>query len=131
MEMLAEQMGSYFDGFLDHLPDNETDLYIMVESIGRAFEGLIFEDMNDADISDLAEEIVKFRKWYVHDLNAFNKLNGEESNVRDARYEIAAARLLGENADYDFRLALDYDLDGFNVRVADMLGAEIAKEIDE
>ena len=103
----------------------------MVESIGRAFEGLIFEDMNDADISDLAEEIVKFRKWYVHDLNAFNKLNGEESNVRDARYEIAAARLLGENADYDFRLALDYDLDGFNVRVADMLGAEIAKEIDE
>lgn len=131
MEMLAEQMGSYFDGFLDHLPDNETDLYIMVESIGRVFEGLIFEDMNDADISDLAEEIVKFRKWYVHDLNAFNKLNGEESNVRDARYEIAAARLLGENADYDFRLALDYDLDGFNVRVADMLGAEIAKEIDE
>ena len=131
MEMLAEQMGSYFDGFLDHLPDNETDLYIMVEYIGRAFEGLIFEDMNDADISDLAEEIVKFRKWYVHDLNAFNKLNGEESNVRDARYEIAAARLLGENADYDFRLALDYDLDGFNVRVADMLGAEIAKEIDE
>lgn len=131
MEMLAEQMGSYFDGFLDHLPDNETDLYIMVESIGRAFEGLIFEDMNDADISDLAEEIVKFRKWYVHDLNAFNKLNGEESNVRDARYEIAAARLLGENADYDFRLALDYDLDGFNVRVADMLGAELAKEIDE
>ena len=38
MEMLAEQVGSYFDAFLDHLPDNETDLYIMVESIGRAFE---------------------------------------------------------------------------------------------
>ena len=76
MEMLAEQMGSYFDAFLDHLPDNETDLYIMVESIGRAFEGLIFDDMSDADISELAGEIVKFRKWYVHDLNAFNKLNG-------------------------------------------------------
>ena len=131
MEMLAEQMGSYFDAFLDHLPDNETDLYIMVESIGRAFEGLIFDDMSDADISELAGEIVKFRKWYVHDLNAFNKLNGEESNVRDARYDIAASKLLGENADYDFRLALDYDLDGFNVRVADMLGAEIAKETDE
>ena len=43
MELLAEQMGSYFDGFLDHLPDNETDLYIMVESIGRALEGMIFE----------------------------------------------------------------------------------------
>lgn len=131
MEALSEQVGSYFDGFLDHLPDNETDLYIMVESIGRAFEGLIFEDMSDADISDLAEEIVKFRKWYVHDLNAFNKLNGEEANVRDARYDIAAAKLLGENADYDFRLALDYDLDGFNVKVADMIGAEFAENTDE
>ena len=131
MEMLAEQVGSYFDGFLDHLPDNETDLYIMVESIGRAFEGLIFEDMNDEDIADLAAEIAKFRKWYVHDLNAFNKLSGEESNVRDARYDIAAAKLLGEDADYDFRLALDYDLDGFNVRVADMIGAEFAENADE
>ena len=26
MELLAEQIGSYFDGFLDHLPENETDL---------------------------------------------------------------------------------------------------------
>ena len=127
-EMLAEQIGSYFDGFLDHLPDNETDLYIMVESIGRVFEGLIFDDMNDEDISDLASEIVRFRKWYVHDLNAFNRLNGEEYNIRDARYDIAAAKLLGDRADYDFRQALDYDLDGFNVRVADMLGASIAAE---
>ncbi len=131
MEMLSEQMGSYFDAFLDHLPDSETDLYIMVESIGRAFEGLIFEDMSDADIEELTAEIAKFRKWYVHDLNAFNRLSGEESNVRDARYDIAAAKLLGDDADYDFRLALDYDLDGFNVRVADMIGAEYAEGKDE
>ena len=100
----------------------------MVESIGRAFEGLIFEDMSDADFSELASEIAKFRKWYVHDLNAFNRLTGEEASVRDARYDIAAAKLLGEDADYDFRTALDYDLDGFNVRVADMIGASIGEE---
>lgn len=127
-EKLAEHMGSYFDAFLDHLPDNETDLYVMVESMGRAFEGLIFEDMSDSDVSDLAAEIAKFRKWYVHDLNAFNRLTGEESSVRDARYDIAAAKLLGEEADYDFRTALDYDLDGFNVRVADMIGAAAGED---
>ncbi len=131
MELLSEMMGSYFDAFLDHLPDNETDLYIMVESIGRVFEGLIYEDMGDAGISELAAEIAKFRKWYVHDLNAFNRLTGEESNIRDARYDIAAARLLGEEADYDFRLALDYDMDGFDVRVSDLLGAEFSSETDE
>ena len=127
-EKLAEHFESYFDGFLDHLPDNETDLYVMVESMGRAFEGMIFEDMSDTDFSELASEIVKFRKWYVHDLNAFNRLTGEEASVRDARYDIAAAKLLGEDADYDFRTALDYDLDGFNVRVADMIGASIGEE---
>ncbi len=127
-EKLAEHMNSYFDGFLDHLPDNETDLYVMVESMGRVFDGLIMEDMSDADVDRLASEIAKFRKWYVHDLNAFNRLSGEETSVRDARFDLAAAKLLGEDADYDFRLALDYDIDGFDVRVADMIGTSYAEE---
>lgn len=127
-EKLAEHMNSYFDGFLDHLPDNETDLYVMVESMGRVFDGLIMEDMSEADMDALASEISKFRKWYVHDLNAFNRLTGEEASVRDARFDIAAAKLLGEEADYDFRLALDYDIDGFDVRIADMLGASFSEE---
>ena len=98
-EKLAEHMNSYFDGFLDHLPDSETDLYVMVESMGRVFDGLIMEDMSESDIDALASEISKFRKWYVHD-----------------------------QADYDFRLALDYDIDGFDVRIADMLGASFSEE---
>lgn len=125
-EKLAEHMNSYFEGFLDHLPDNETDLYVMVESMGRVFDGLIMDDMSDADVDALASEISKFRKWYVHDLNAFNKKSGEESSVRDARFDLAAAKLLGEDADYDFRLALDYDIDGFDVRVSDMIGSSLA-----
>lgn len=127
-EKLSEHVSSYFDGFLDHLPDHETDLYVLVESIGRVFEGLILEDMSDEDVSALASEISKFRKWYVHDLNAFNKKTGEEASVRDARFDIAAAKLLGEDAEYDFRLALDYDIDGFDVRIADMINASFLPE---
>ena len=83
-EKLAEHMSSYFDGFLDHLPDNETDLYVLVESMGRVFDGLIMDDMSDADIDALASEITRFRKWYVHDLNVFDKMTGSELSVRDA-----------------------------------------------
>ena len=122
-ETLAEHMESYFEGFLDHIPDNETELYITVESLKRAFDGLIFEGMSDEDISALSSEIARFRKWYVHDLNVFNRSTAEETSVRDARYDIAAARLLGDSFDYDFRTALDYELDGFDVRIADMLAA--------
>lgn len=120
-ENLSEITDSYFEEFLKHIPDSETDLYILVDSMKRAFEGLIFEGMDAADVSELASEIVKFRKWYVLDLNAFNRISGEETSVRDARYDIAAAKLLGDKADYDFRTALDYDLEGFSVRVADIL----------
>ena len=127
-EKLAEHMDSYFDGFLDHLPDSETDLFVLVESMRRVFDGLIMEEMSDTDIDALTSEISRFRKWYVHDLNAFNKLTGEESSVRDARFDLAAAKLLGEDAEYDFRLALDYDIDGFDVRIADMIGASYATE---
>ena len=127
-ERLAENMSSYFDGFLDHLPDNATDLYVMVESMARVFDGLITDEMSDSDVDALASEISKFRKWYVHDLNAFNRLTGEETSVRDARFDLAAAKLLGDDADYDFRLALDYDIDGFDVRIADMISASYAAE---
>ena len=121
-ERLAEHFDSYFEDFLRHLPDSETDLYVMIESIGRAFNGLIFSDMSDAEIDALTSEVSKFRKWYVHDSNAFDRINGSETSVRDARYEIAAAKLLGDRADFDFRKALDYDLEGFSVRIADMIG---------
>ena len=129
-EKLAEHFDSYFEAFLDHLPEHETEMYITVDSIRRMFDGMIYEDMSDEDISALASEIAKFRKWYVHDLNAFDRIGGNELSVRDARYDIAAAKLLGDEADHDFRLALDYDLDGYDVRIADMLGAELAQETD-
>lgn len=122
-ERLAEHFESYFEGFLSHIPDSETEMYVTIESIKRAFDGLIFDKMTHEDIDQLAKEISKFRKWYIHDQNAFNRLNGEETSVRDARYDIAAAKLLGEDADFDFRSALDYDLEGFNVRLADMVAA--------
>ncbi|MBR2706194.1 MAG: hypothetical protein IKE74_02995 [Mogibacterium sp.] len=127
-EKLAEHFDSYFEAFLGHLPENETEMYMTVDSIGRVFDGMIYDGMSDEDISALASEISKFRKWYVHDLNVFDRISGSELSVRDARYDIAAAKLLGDEADHDFRLALDYDPDGYNVRVADMLSAGMADE---
>ena len=127
-EKLAEHLDSYFEAFLDHIPEHETEMYITVDSMRRAFEGMIYDGMTAEDISALASEISKFRKWYVHDLNVFDRLSGNELSVRDARYDIAAAKLLGEDADHDFRLALDYGLDGYDVRIADMLAAQSAPE---
>ena len=89
---------------------------------------MVYDGMTDEDISSLASEISRFRKWYVHDLNVFDRLNGTEKSVRDARYDTAAAKLLGDDADHDFRLALDYGLDGYDVRLADMIVSDTDPE---
>ena len=106
-------------------------MYITVDSVRRMFDGMIYDGMTDEDISALASEISRVRKWYVHDLNVFDRLSGNELSVRDARYDIAAAKLLGEETDHDFRPALDYAPEGYDVRIADMLGAQIASEKDQ
>lgn len=117
-EVFAEHMDSFYEQFLGHIPDDETELYITVDSIGRAMGGMIAEDMTDDDITVLAGEIERFRKWYVHDHNVFDRLSGEELSVRDARYNIIAAGFLGEKCDYDFRTALDYTVEGYDVRIS-------------
>lgn len=122
--VLAEHMDSFYEGFLNNLPDDQTELYIIVESAGRAMAGMIHEDMTSEDISALAEEISRFRKWYVHDLNVFDKKTGEELSLRDARYNILAAGFLGETYDYDFRTALDYSVEGYDIRLTDLVNAD-------
>lgn len=120
--ILSEYMDYFFENFLKHIPDQETELYITVESIKRMMSGLISEDMTDEDIDTLASEISRFRRWYVHEPNVFDKKTGEEVSLRDARYNIVAAGLLGDTYDYDFRTALDYNVDGYDIRISDILG---------
>lgn len=122
--ILEEFFSYYFEDFLRVIPDEESDLYILVENISRLFQGLAKEDMAGEDISILADELVKFRKWYIFDNLAFNMLTGEETSVMEARYNILAAKLLNEECRYDFRTALDYDLDGFDMSFSRLLYEE-------
>ena len=46
-------------------------------------------------------------------------MTGSELSVRDARYNIVAAGFLGEKTDYDFRNALDYSVEGYDVRIGE------------
>ena len=121
MELVAESTENYFEEFLKAIPDNETSLYITVEAIQRAFVDMMTEEMNADDISLLADEIVRFRKWYVQDTLAYDNIKKEEVSVRDARYDIQAAKLLGENTDIDWRNAYDYEVNGGGVRISEII----------
>ena len=58
--------------------------------------------------------------------SVIDRNTGEEICVRDARYNISAAAFLGEKPEYDFHKAYNYEIDGYDVSVQDMVeGTEI------
>lgn len=124
MSVLSESTENYFEEFLKNIPDEETSLYITAESIKRGLTGMIQEDPDEDSIRVLAQEIVRFRKWYVQDALVFDKTSGTEISVRDARYNIQASAYIDEVCDYDFRLACDYEIDGYDIRISDLVDAE-------
>ena len=121
IELVSESTDNYFEEFLKAIPDEETSLYITVEAIKRAFLDMMADSLSDDDIALLADEIVRFRKWYVHDNLAYDRIKKEEVSVRDARYDIQAAKLLSEKADIDFHNAYDYEVNGGGVRISEII----------
>ena len=82
------------------------------------------EEMPPEAVDKLASEISAFRKWYVHDSGVIDRLTGDTISVRDARYDIIASALLGEECDYDFRYALDYMPEGYDMRISHIADKE-------
>ncbi|MDO4383030.1 MAG: hypothetical protein Q4C18_00890 [Eubacteriales bacterium] len=107
---------SYFDEFLNRIPDEESDLYFLADTMRRSVTGC-------EDPESISDAIYHFRKWYVITPSVRDVNTGEEICVRDARYNISAASFLGKKPEYDFRKAFDYDMDGYDVSVRDMIEA--------
>lgn len=118
--LLSDHVDSFFESFLGNIPDDETELYIIVESFKRNISSLVFEGMSEEDLSELAKDIYKFRNWYAIEHNATDEKSGEELSVRDARYEIAAAKLLSEEVSIDFGRAITSGPDSYGIKISDL-----------
>ena len=120
-EQLAEHVGNFFDSFMSNMPDEETELHIIIDTFKGNITSVIDREMTDEDMTSLASEIYKFRKWYVIDNNATDEQNGNEISVRDARYEIMAAGFLGEDKPIDFGRALTNGPDAIKLKIKDLI----------
>lgn len=112
---------SYLEEFLKKLPDEMTDLYLTVENIKRIMTGC-------ADSVEMAEAVSKFRKWYVHDLLVVDLNTGDDLCVRDARYNISASVFTGESCNYDFRAAYEFEFEGYDVFLSNLIEDEADTE---
>lgn len=124
MDITLESLNNYFEEILRHIPDKETDLAITFEQIKMVLTGLIKEDMTIDEIDILTNEFSKFRKWYVLDQLVFDKSTSADISVRDAIYNTMASKYTDEICDYDYRLALNYDFEGYDIKLADIIDKE-------
>ncbi|MBR0374813.1 MAG: hypothetical protein IJH91_09845 [Mogibacterium sp.] len=120
-ELYGEFLETYFDEFLEEIPDEETDFYVAVENIKRTLLGAFPMDHNADNMYEYAELLNRFRKWYLEDRDVIRLTDGADVSVRDARYDLRAAELLGEDVRYDFRAATTFDAGGYDVLVSDMI----------
>lgn len=124
-DTLDEMLENFFDGLIKYLPDEESEMYMTLDNIERVMRGYIEAEMKEDQAAILADEIVKFRKWYVIDELSLDKKSGKLSSVRDAIYNLMAAKYTNENYDYDFENACKYEFDGYDVKLSDLINGEI------
>lgn len=111
----TEIIENYMDEIQNALPDEEQEIYMLIENIKT---GLIFLSQNLEDYRTrvkFAEELYRFREWY-HDPTLV-KIDGREASVFDAVINERADKLLNGKSVYDFEKALDYELHDFEMSI--------------
>ena len=119
-ELISDHIESFFESFSSNIPEDETELAIILETFRNNISSAA-SDRNDDSLSGLTSEIYRFRRWYAIEHNALNEDDGRELSVRDARYDILAAKLLGEDISIDFGRAITSGPDAYEVRIKDII----------
>ena len=116
---LTELLETYFEDLLVGIPDEATDFYTLILNIRQSLLGLSLSAAGSDQRRFFADELFRFRLWYVFDSAVYckSKIAGSASSfpVIEA---LALYRLekLGEQAhEYDFSEALSYPLDEYSV----------------
>lgn len=120
-DSLGEIFENYFKELFRILPDKEDELQITLDGISRKITGILDELQSKENARSLAEEVVKFKKWFVSDELVGSRDNNATLSIRDAVYNIHAMKFGGAFCDYDFSNACDYKVDGYDINLSSLI----------
>lgn len=121
LETFAELLDGYFEEFARVIPDEYDELGFTVDTIRTAMVGALTADMERSELQSYAELIARFRRWYSEERRVLDREDGSELSVMEARYGFIEAGLTGSRADYDFSSACQFDLEGYDMRLSDII----------
>jgi hypothetical protein len=126
-DALAELTDGYFDELLESVPDEETELYTLLQTIGRALSGLTLMPEHDEATAGYADEFLKFRTWYASESEVrcekIDPDNMTEETVVTLMHALAlhrAQHLSDDEYVFDFSDALDYPIDEYAVMLENL-----------
>ena len=136
LDDFTEICNEYFEQTSDSIPDQETEFYTLFDNIKRSFCGMakaagVSENTEDRlnTLLKLADEIEKFRSWYVFSMNVESTSEYEDDtemlSVRDALFQVRADKFLKKNHRYDFSSSLEYELEEYIMNFADLMTEDV------
>ena len=129
---LAQLIGDYFEEITDFLPESETELYTIFDTVRRSLAGMSKNCDDETTVTKLTDELERFRRWYSMESRAFitdlGTADEEEMTLRDALICARVEALEGNKYQYDFSECSEYPLDEYIVSFGDMMAAEDSEE---
>lgn len=133
-ETLAELIENYFSDILEHLPENQDEIYLLINNIGMNLIGLAKgkEEEEEHNLAVLAEEFNKFKMWYLFDTEVVceDPKYGETLvlPVAEAIAEYRSEPSTKKKSVYNFEQALNYQLSDYVMSFGELVAAEYAED---
>ncbi|MCL2436446.1 MAG: hypothetical protein FWD00_00240 [Clostridiales bacterium] len=118
--IMGELITEYFDDMLEHMQEDETELYTLLETIKMALLGLASNAKGERAAGQLADEIHRFRDWFKFEKNvSCQDVSGKKREDLSIFEAITLHR--GDKLDkpggsgytFDFEKCLDYELEEY------------------
>ena len=117
--VLSELADNYFEDIMEGVPEEEAELFTLLDNIRRAMRGYAENTDDERSLVLFTDEVAKFRNWYNFDtdVSCRNKKDGSIRTVpvKEALVLYRIEKLKSDEYLYDFEQCLDYPLDEYVV----------------
>ncbi len=115
--LLSELTDNYFDDIMEGVPEEEADLFTLLDNIRRVLKGYVENTDDERSMVLFTDEILRFRNWYNFDtdVSCQNKKTQDVNTVplKEALVLYRIEKLRESEYMYDFSECLDYPIDEY------------------
>ena len=118
-DVLSELTDNYFEDIMEGVPEEEAELFTLLDNIKRVLKGYAENTDDERSIVLFTDEVSRFRNWYNFDTDVECQSRKDGSTrtvpVREALVLYRIEKLRADEYMYDFSECLDYPLDEYVV----------------